>query len=65
MINNNVFTVHFSNIISYVLQNHSNVGVCVCVCGTGGLDAVSGQKRRQDFSLEQVSLSDIRQFFAQ
>ena len=35
MINNNVFTVHFSNIISYVLQNHSNVGVCVCV-GRGG-----------------------------
>ena len=48
MINNNVFTVHFSNIISYVLQNHSNVGVCVCV-GRGGLDAVSGQKKTTRF----------------
>ena len=64
MINNIVFTVHFSNIISYVLQNHSNVGVCVCV-GRGGWMLCQVKKRRQDFSLEQVSLSDIRQFFAQ
>ena len=53
MINNNVFTVHFSNIISYVLQNHSNVGVCVCVWDGGVGCCVRSKKDDKIFHLSQ------------